>query len=137
MRITPTAALEIDANVEPLKLRRERAVLESVERYRRLDKDHPNRLLVDTWTPKNRLKQTSPMDVAKQLENLNHLPDERKLEHKFSLLDPWTTVKLPNIRSQLIDPKVDKSSDPNTLRTSALETIDFYPSTVIHAYTDG
>ena len=25
----------------------------------------------------------------------------------------------------------------NTLRTSALETIDFYPSTVIHAYTDG
>ena len=78
MRSTPTAALEIDANVEPLKLRRERAVLESVERYRRLDKDHPNRLLVDTWTPTNRLKQLSPMDVAKQLENLNHLPDERK-----------------------------------------------------------
>ena len=33
MRSTPSAACEIDANVEPLGLRRERAVLECIERY--------------------------------------------------------------------------------------------------------
>ncbi|MCP4271485.1 MAG: reverse transcriptase-like protein, partial [Gammaproteobacteria bacterium] len=137
MRSTPTAALEIDANVEPLKLRRERAALQSVERYRRLDKDHPNRVLVDSWTPINRLKQKSPMDIAKQLENSHHLPEERKQESKFSLLDPWSSIKMPNIKSHLIDPKIDKTADPNTLRLSALETIDSYPSSAIHAYTDG
>ena len=86
MRSTPTAALEIEANIEPLKLRRERAVMQSVERYKRFDKDHPNYVLVDTWTPNNRLKQMSPLDVAKQLENSNHLPCERKSEPKYSPL---------------------------------------------------
>ena len=42
---------------------------------------------------------------------------------------------MPIIKSQLIDPKFDKSSDKNIPRTSALETIDFHQ--VIHAYTDG
>ena len=42
MRTTPTAACEIDARVEPLDLRRERAVMESFERYKRFDTDHPN-----------------------------------------------------------------------------------------------
>ena len=137
MRSTPTAALEIDANVEPLRLRRERAVMQSVERYRRLDEDHPNRILVDTWTPINRLKQESPMHVAKQLENSNHLPNERQQEHKFSLIDPWTNLKVPHIKSNLLDPKVDKTSNPTILRLSALETIYSYPSSAIHAYTDG
>ena len=137
MRSTPTAALEIDANVEPLRLRRERAVLQSVERYRRFDKDHPNRVLVDTWTPLTRLKQESPLHIAKQLQNSNNLPDERKPEQKFSLIDPWTNIRMPHIKSNLMDPKVDKSTDPTTLRFSAFETIDSYPSSVIHAYTDG
>ena len=44
MRTSPTATSEIDARVEPLDLRRERAVLESVERYCRLEPDHPNRV---------------------------------------------------------------------------------------------
>ena len=56
MRSTPSAACEIDANVEPLGLRRERAVLECVERYKRMDFTHPNRKLVDTWRAPNRLK---------------------------------------------------------------------------------
>ena len=64
MRTTQTAACDIDARVEPLDLRRERAVLESVERYRRLDSDNPNRVMVDTWEPIGRIKQKSPLDVA-------------------------------------------------------------------------
>ena len=37
MRTSPTAACEIDARVEPLDLRRERAVMESFERYKRFE----------------------------------------------------------------------------------------------------
>ena len=40
MRTSPTAACEIDARVEPP--RRERAVVESIERYRRFEHDHPS-----------------------------------------------------------------------------------------------
>ena len=137
MRSTPTAALEIEANVEPLHLRRDRAVLQSIERYRRLDKDHPNHKLVDSWKPNNRLKQSSPMNVAQNLENFHHLPRERQPDMKFSQLDPWTTLKTPLIRSTLKDDTVDKSTHPNILRLSALETIDSYPLSAIHAYTDG
>ena len=137
MRSTPAAALEIDANVEPLHLRRERAVLQSIERYRRLDKDHPNRKLVDSWKPKNRLKQSSPMNVAQNLENFYHLPSERQPDMKFSQLDPWTNLKTPLIRSTLKDDTVDKSTHPNILRLAALETIDSYPLSAIHPYTDG
>ena len=40
-------------------------------------------------------------------------------------------------KRQLIEPKVDKTSDPNIIRLIALERVDSYPSTAIHAYTDG
>ena len=121
MRSTPTSALEIDANVEPLHLRRERAVLQSIERYRRLDKDHPNRKLVDSWKPKNRLKQSSPMNVAQNLENFHHLPSERQPDMKFSQLDPWTNLKTPLIRSTLKDDTVNKSTHPNIPQTFSFE----------------
>ena len=68
MRTTPTAVCEIDAIVEPLDLRRERAVLESVERYRRLDSDNPNRVMVDSWERIGGIQQQSPLDVALGLE---------------------------------------------------------------------
>ena len=47
MRTTPTAACEIEANIEPMDHRRIRALIESVERYRRQEEDHPNRRTVD------------------------------------------------------------------------------------------
>ena len=137
MRSTPTAALEIDANVEPLALRRERALLQSVERYRRFDKSHPNRHLVDSWKPINRLKQTSPLDAANTLEASHHLPTEREVENKFASIDPWTNLKMPTIKSSLNDENVNKSTDPNILKLAALETIDSYPTTAVHVYTDG
>ena len=56
MRSTPIAACEIEANIEPLDLRRNRAVLDGVERYRRFETNHPNRVLVDSWRPNKRLK---------------------------------------------------------------------------------
>ena len=47
MRSAPTAACGIDVDIEPLELRREAAVIEMVERYRREDKGHPNRKIVE------------------------------------------------------------------------------------------
>ena len=137
MRSTPTAACEIDANLEPLDLRRERAALECIERYRRLEEDHPNRQIADSWTPNQRLQQKSPMDVVRDLEVSHLLPNNRQPIHKCSGFPPWTTLQIPTISTSLTDPSVDKKSDPNILRTISLETIDSYGQDKIIVYTDG
>ena len=136
-RTTPIAACEIDSNIEPLDLRRKRSVLQGVERYRRFEENHPNRRLVDTWVPNRRLKQESLLDAAKNLEEIHHLPDNRLLEEKFSDVAPWTNLKSAVIKTSLLDPSVNKSTDPNILKLNTLETIDTYSSSSIHAYTDG
>ena len=137
MRSTPSAACEIDANVEPLDLRRERAVLESVERYKRMDESHPNKKLVDTWKPINRLKQKSPLQIAENLEKVHNLPSDRQSELQHSILAPWSQLKMPNIKTALIDKTVNKKSDPHSLKMCSLETVDSYPTSWMHAYTDG
>ena len=57
MKSTPIAACEIDSNIEPLNLRRESSVVEMVERYRRCDKDNPNKKIVDKWSPSENIKK--------------------------------------------------------------------------------
>ena len=137
MRSTPTAACEIDCNVEPLQLRREKSVLESVERYKRQEVNHPNRKLVETWKSSKRLKQKSPLMIANKLLEEHPMPDERELETKFSPIAPWSKLETPIIRTTLVDTNVNKNSDPNILKTCAMETIDSYPMSWVHAYTDG
>ena len=39
MRSTPTAACEIEADIEPMDLRRTRALIKTVERFKRQDKN--------------------------------------------------------------------------------------------------
>ena len=137
MRSTPTAACEIDARVEPLDLRRERAVLESKERYCRLETDQPNRALVDSWQPTCRIRQQSPLDVALGLQNKHDLPQNRLPSQNHSTIAPWADLKSATIKCSLLDPVIDKNSNPTLLRTCALETIDSYQQIPIHAYTDG
>ena len=74
MRSTPIAACEIDCNIEPLELRREAAVLEMVERYRRAEAPTPNRSIIDNWRPNERIKQKSILKVEKKLQEKHHLP---------------------------------------------------------------
>ncbi|MCG8431458.1 MAG: hypothetical protein MJA29_09840, partial [Candidatus Omnitrophica bacterium] len=50
---------------------------------------------------------------------------------------PSRNLQKPTIKTSLYDKTVSKSSNPTVLKTSALETIDSYPRTWIHAYTDG
>ena len=137
MRTTPTAACEIDANIEPLDLLRDKSLLESVERYRRLDEDHPNKRLADSWKPKRRLKQKSPLDLAENLQHHHSLPQERQPERKHASSAPWCQLKTATIKTKLLEENASKSTDQTILRTCALETLDSYPTSWIHAYTDG
>ena len=138
MRSSPTAACEIHSNIEPLELRRKRAALELVERSKRLEENHPNRILVDRWRPNQRLKSSkSILNEAHKLQESNHLPEKREpLERVSPTMPPHLSLKKPEIMKTLLDGS-NKQSYPVALKASALETIDSYPSTWIHSYTDG
>ena len=138
MRSSPTAACEIHSNIEPLELRMKRATLELFERSKRLEVNHPNRILVDKWRPNQRLKTcTSILDVAQKLQESNHLPEKREpLEKVPPSMPPHLSLKKPEIMKTLLDGS-NKQSSPVALKASAFETIDSYPSTWIHSYTDG
>ena len=44
---------------------------------------------------------------------------------------------MPTIKTELIDKNVNKKSDPLTLKMCSLETVDSYPTSWVHVYTDG
>src|SRR5579871_1541437 len=137
MRTTPTAACEIDADIEPMDLRRKRSVLEATERYRRMRQGHPNRSLVENWKPINKIKQNSPLQVAANTAGQHYLPQTRESTEKYPNLYPARELTTPEIRTTLIDNKLTRDTITTILKTATLETIDSYPHTAIHAYTDG
>ena len=137
MRSTPIAACEIDANINPLDIRRNQTLVEASERYLRAEPNHPNRQLVETWKPCQRLQQKSPLELASSLSEMHHLPTDRMQESRFSQTPPWEVNYIPEIKTSLLDNKIDKSTPQPILRTAAYETIDSYPSTSIQAFTDG
>ena len=137
LRSTPTAACEIQANIQPLEIRRQKAALEIYERSKRLEKDHPSRILVENWKPLNRLKQTSVLHKVQELKEKHHLPEPRQpLERVPKSLPPSHSLKQPNIRKTLLDGS-NKKSNPLVLKASALETVETYSKDWIHVYTDG
>lgn len=137
MKSTPIAACEIHTNIEPLDLRREASVVEMVERYKRLDNHHPNKQLIDKWESRTRLKKKSTLHVAQELEMKYHLPQHREQIKTVDRTPPNKTLLSPIIKCSLIQPNTDKRSDAKQLHTIAEETIQQYPNTWIHVYTDG
>ena len=119
MRSSPTAACEIHTNIEPFDLRRKRAALELFERSKRLEENHPNRQLVDSWQPCQRLKNTtSILDTVTELQKDHHLPDNRDpLERVPRNLPPHLPLKKPEIKQNLLD-KSGKSTNPIILKSS-------------------
>ena len=77
------------------------------------------------------------MDIASDLEEKHHLPENRQMETKFPAPPPWEVIQMPHIKTTLLDPTANKRTNPTILKTSALETIDSYPVSATHAYTDG
>ena len=139
MRSTPTSACEIHTNVEPLNLRREAAVVEGVERFRRLDTNHPNRKLVESKRPRQRLKQKSILDIAEDLKDKYKVPENREMKCIFDQnLPPHKEMKKPLINLNLINTcSKKKDTDPVDLLIAAEQTIGQYPEDEIHVYTDG
>ena len=83
LRSTPTAACEIHTNVEPLRLRREAAVVETLERYQRQDENHPNKIILEQQRPKQRIKKKSILSVAEELKEKYQMPEEREPIYLF------------------------------------------------------
>ena len=138
MKSSPIAACEIDSNIEPLKLRREAAVVQMVERYRRSDEDNPNRKIVDSWKQDDRIKQRSILKVEKCLQEKHHMPGNREPETVLSKeLPPNRTILKPIINLDLIEKVSKKHTDPVELNYLGIRTILTYPENYVVIYTDG
>ena len=138
MKSASTAACEIHTNVEPMQIRREAAVVETIERYKRQETDHPNRKLLEDPRPEQRIKKKSILSVAENLKDKYKLPDDREQIHLFDISYNFDSQnKVPCIKKDLIHDIKKKQSDPLELMNTALKTIDQYPDDMVQVYTDG
>ena len=137
MRSTPTSTCEIHTNVEPLRIRREKAALEMYERAKRMDTQHPAKLLVDNWKQKERIQHKSIMHHVTNLREKCHLPNEREPMCRVPKIPPHTQPRPPEIVTHLKNKSMSKKTDPVLLKLEAEDTIAAYPPEWIHIYTDG
>ena len=138
MRSTSTAACHIHTNIQPLGLRREAAVIEMTERYKRQEAHLPNAQIVHDWKESTRIQKRSILKVEKQLQEKHHLPENRKTE---SFVDrcpqPGVSIKTPKINLNLKENLTKKGADLIKLQMTGLQTIQDYPDNCTHVYTDG
>ena len=137
MRSTPTSACEIQSNVEPLSLRREKATLELKERCHRMPETNANKRLVTNWKCNNRLKYKSVLGHAQDLQQKCYLPDNRSITKRVSEIPPQKKIILPEINLKLNDESLTKKTDITKLKEAAEKTIASFPDSWIHIYTDG
>ena len=138
MRSTPIEACEIDANIEPLSMRREAAALEMVERYKRCEENNPNRIVVENWKGKDRIKKKSILKVAKVLETSHHLPENRKPEEHFcNKIPPNLELHSAQVETKLVEDVSKKVTEPNELLRIGHQTINTYPIDSTYVFTDG
>ena len=136
LRTTPTSACEIDANIEPLKIRRDRNTVLTLERFHRMEENNPCKKMVNNWKPRARIQKTSFLKEAKRLAEKEHFPEERELTAIIPEIPPHQEIKKPTLRPTLLE-KADKSTPQPALKIYTYETISSYPEDSIHAYTDG
>ena len=77
------------------------------------------------------------MDVVSRLQIKLNLPDNRLPNQNISTIAPWVELQPAIIKYSLLDPSIDKNSNPTLLRTYALETIDTCHDSPIQVYMDG
>jgi len=138
MKSSSTAACEIHTNIEPMQNRREAAVVEAIERYKRQNTHHPNRIIVDEPRPQQRIKKKSILSVGENIKGKYQLPNERQPINLFDTNYNFDSQrKDPIIKKQLIQDVNKKHSDTLDLMKTALKTIDQYPDNMVQVYTDG
>ena len=136
LRSTPSSACEIDANVEPLNIRRERSAALTLERFKRMDTDNPCYSMTSKWKERKRIQKTSFLKRSKEIASNFKFPENRETITPITSNSPNIERKMPNISKELHQ-RGDKSTPPNILKTLAYETIDRYPPSMIKAYSDG
>ena len=138
MKSTPSAACEIHTNIAPMNLRREAAIIENLERYRRLDDKNPNTTLTKSERPQQRIKKKSILSIAESLNEKYTMPEVRE---QISLFDvnnhPGRSFAKPTIKKDLKVVQRKKDTDETSLVFTASATINDYPDEWIHIYTDG
>ena len=99
MKSTSTAACHIHTNIQPLCFRRDAAVLEMTEKYRRQEKHIPNSKIVNNWKENTRLKKRSILKVEKKLQEKHKLTEKESLKPflKTILIHVWIEVYLQYI----------------------------------------
>ena len=128
MKSTSTAACHIHTNIQPLCFRRDAAVLEMTEKYRRQEKHIPNSKIVNNWKENTRLKKRSILKVEKKLQEKHKLPEQRKPEiFSENNPNPCMDRSLPTIDFDLTEKLSKKSTDVIDLQRAGLQTIQMYP----------
>ena len=137
MRSAPTDACHIDADIIPLSLRREAAVIEMTERYRRKENHNLNHEVVEKWKQNHRIKQKSIMKIDANLQTRFNLPTNREKEISFAEIPPPNThLDTAEINFDLNSNVTKKTTDPTTLKLAGLDTIQSFPDDWTHIYTD-
>ena len=137
MKSTPAEACEIHTNIEPLSIRREAAVVETVERIKRQEEEHPNRKIVDNYKHTERIKKKSILSLEKRLVEKYNMPEERETILLFDIKNSPAKILQPPIIKQQLVRDIGKKDEAALLMSTALETIDNYPTEWIHVYSDG
>ena len=104
-----------------------------VERYRRNDKDDPNRKVVEQWSSKDNIKQKSIMKVEKQLQEKHNRGTESPISAD---LPPNRSLQAPIISLVLTEEVSKKDADPMDLQNLGIKTIQKYSDNFHHIYTD-
>lgn len=131
---TPIAAMQLQTDIEPLCIRRDKSTLKFWERARRIDSRH-----WDRYSPaSSRLKtQTSPLVHAENLRARYNLlldqPAELRMFYNVLPSLPVRSLSLLNFD------RTKALSSPHVLRIAALETIEglYGGGEWLHIYTDG
>ena len=138
MKSTPTAACEVHTNVAPMHLRRESAVIEAVERYRRLDERNPNKILTESERPPQRIKKKSILSIADSLNQKFPMPEQREQIQYFDVNNhPGKSLEEPTVKKDMKLMQSKKDTDQASLMLTASATINDYPDEWIQIYTDG
>ena len=138
IKFTATATCEVHTNVAPMNLRREAAVINDVERYKRLDNKNPNKILTESERPIQRLKKNSILSVAEKLKPKYLMPEEREPVYLFDVNNyPSKIFEKPKVFLDLKEALTKKNTDETSLMLAASSVINDYPDEWIHIYTDG
>ena len=134
LKSSPVEALRAEANIESFQTSVERKCLTSMEKARRMPKDHPRRLALELAVPQKNARR-SWFKMGTDLTS--KLPEgaEERLQFNLYPREPWSSEKLFTLYRTL--PGITSREDPvEKKREAAIKRINELAADLI-VYTDG